>query len=68
MSKTPPLLIIEPGRHFYRALNRVYNDNGERACTAIDPNPFLQVQFTSDIRAIYSDGTAAAGHFVAIPL
>nr|AKN40489.1 hypothetical protein [Vibrio tasmaniensis] len=63
MSKAPPLLKIEPGRHFYRALNKVYDDNGERANTAIDPNPFLQVKFTSDIRAIYSDGTVTAGRF-----
>ncbi|CCN40123.1 hypothetical protein VIBNIFTn2_120105 [Vibrio nigripulchritudo FTn2] len=63
MSKRPPLLKIESGRHFYRALKVELDGNGDRAYTATDPNPFLGVEFLSDIRAKYDDGSVVYGRF-----
>ncbi|WP_224067939.1 RES domain-containing protein [Vibrio penaeicida] len=63
MNNTPPLLTIESGRHFYRALRKSFDDRGNRNYTAIDPNPFLYVEFLTDVRATFQNGATVEGRF-----
>lgn len=61
--KPPPTLTITAGTQLYRALNKEILANGERAYDALDPNPFLDLEWISDTRALYKDGQAVGGRF-----
>lgn len=59
----PPQITISAGTQLYRALNKVLLPNGERAYEALDPNPFSNLDWLSDTRALYNDGEPVAGRF-----
>ncbi|EPV9179469.1 RES domain-containing protein [Vibrio cholerae] len=62
-TKLPPIFTIPAGTQLYRALNKEFLSNGQRAYTALDPNPFKDLEWLSDTRALYKDGSAVAGRF-----
>lgn len=63
MANPPPVITIESGRRLYRVLKREYDTAGNRRYTALDPNPYPNLDWINDIRALYSDGEAVAGRF-----
>ncbi|BDU41100.1 hypothetical protein VIBNISFn27_p10059 [Vibrio nigripulchritudo SFn27] len=63
VTQEAPTLTIPAGTQLYRALSKVFSSEGERAYEALDPNPYLELEWLSDIRALYEDGVAVAGRF-----
>lgn len=59
----PPSITIAAGQQFHRVIKREEDDQGNRKYDALDPNPFRNLEWLSDVRALYSDGTAVSGRF-----
>ncbi|BCL73928.1 hypothetical protein TUMSATVNIG1_59130 (plasmid) [Vibrio nigripulchritudo] len=63
VTQEAPTLTIPAGTQLYRALSKVFSSEGDRAYEALEPNSYLELEWLSDIRALYEDGEAVAGRF-----
>ncbi|MDO6706957.1 RES domain-containing protein [Photobacterium sp. 1_MG-2023] len=59
----PPVFEIDARRQLFRVLRHECDEAGERLYTALDPNPFKQLEWISDIRARDQHGNAVTGRF-----
>ncbi|MEL6117839.1 RES domain-containing protein [Photobacterium sp. SP02] len=63
LQDNPPEFEIEASRQLFRVLRHECDEEGKRLYTALDPNPFKQLEWISDIRARDQNGHAITGRF-----